>query len=259
VIGFRPTPHPTLRQGDILLAPVANLAPGVEPAKLAAPPRMVGERVFGGLWAAPGAGSIPPVAVLATWVPVLILSHDCELEKEFNERVIDLLAQGVGEAEAIDIASADPDLDPWAAVAPLLPLETFEARRHSGILQGQRIGVFPVPSLPHEAGAFAVNLFRVSTVSTELLWSSPKLASLDEASVHVLRFKLSEAYASRDLSTLEELNQAVGARVTGVEALPAGKKKTSLVLHLEGRESLHLDIRTPREAGGPGVLRNRRS
>ena len=211
MITFRPAPHPTLRQGDILFAPVAHLVRGAAPARLAETPRSVGERVFGGLWMAPGAGPVPPVDVLATWVPVLILSHDCELEKEFNERVADLLARGVKESEAIERASADPDLDPWAAVAPLLPLEAFEPRRHQGILQGQRIGVFPVPSLPHEAGAFAVDLFRVSTVSTELLGSSPKVASLDEASVHILRFNLSEAYASRDLSTLEELNQAVGA------------------------------------------------
>jgi len=65
-----------------------------------------------------------------------------------------------------------------------------------------------------------VDLFQMSTVSSELLWSSPKVASLDEASVHVLRFKLGEAYASRDLTTLEELNQAVGAGGPEVSRTP---------------------------------------
>lgn len=258
MIDLRSAPHETLRQGDLVLAPVAALTAGSEAPGLAAAPRVVGEPVSGALWEAPANASIPPTGVIAAYVPVLILSHDCELEKEFNERVTELIEQGRGEDEAVGIASGEADLDPWAAVAPVVPLETYDEKRHQGILQGQRIGLFPVPRLPYEDGSFAVDLFQVSTVSTELLWAGPKLASLDEESVYVLRYKLSEAYASRDLSAIEELNRAVGARVTGVEALPAGKKKTSLLLHLDGQESMHLDIRTPRERLGSEVTRERR-
>jgi hypothetical protein len=91
-----------------------------------------------------------------------------------------------------------------------------------------------------------------------LLAQDMKVASMAPASVYELRYKLTEAYATRDLAVLTELEALVGHTITGVEAIPKGKKKTGLILHLEDAESVHLEIRRPRDSLAPVVVRQPR-
>jgi hypothetical protein len=246
---YRSAPHPTLRQGDVVLAPTSRLwSPERvdQPIELAPPSEHLGSSVLSLPWLAlPDARA--PLAIHQTrWSPALVLSHDCELEKDFNERVHELLATGWSEEEARAAASADPDLDPLAVVAPLLAYGELPQHRHEGIRSGQRSGYFPLPAIsgagPEE---YAVDLFHVSTVDVLLL--TVRVASLSEEAAGVLRYKLSEAYASRDLSVLIELEALVGQRVTSVQALPKSRKKTALVLVVESGETYHLEIRRPRD------------
>jgi hypothetical protein len=250
---YEPEPHPTLRQGDIVLGPSVVLQAAAGSADPAEPPRVVGEPTESLVWSA--SDLVPGLAVEASFGPVLVLSHDCELEKEFNERVTTLVADGWTEADAVAEASADPTLDPFVVVAPLLPYDAFDPERRPGIRAGQRIGVLPIDLLPLDGGDYAVDLFRPVTVRVEMLPRSAKVASLARPSVYELRYKLSEAYASRDLSVLAELEALVGHTIVGVEALPKSAKKTSVVLHLDEAESVHLEIRRPRDAVAPEVVR----
>jgi hypothetical protein len=246
VTSYGQKPHPTLRQGDIVLAPSAILQPGETDLPVPEAPLVLGESVRAPAWIV-ASSQAPAMDVEACWSPVLVLSHDCELEKEFNERVYELIAGGMSEEEAVSDASADPTLDPFAVVAPLLPYGEFPAERHAGIRSGQRIGALPIDVLPLDGGDYVVDLFRPTTVSVYLLPQAAKVASLAPASVFELRYKLSEAYASRDLAVLAEIEAVVGHTIVGVEALPRGQKKTSLVLHLADAESVHLEIRRPRD------------
>lgn len=234
----------------MILAPSAVLiededAPGSEPGTPRSP-AVLGAGTRGRLWDARSA-LIATVGYHALWSPVLVLSHDCELEKQFNERVEELKAQGVAEDEAIAAATADPTLDPFAVVAPILPYTAFEARRHAGMRAGQRIGILPLDQIPGDGADYVVDLFRPVTVAVGLLPQFRKVASLAPPSVGELRYKLSEAYAIRDLAVLAKIEALVGRTIVRAEALPKSQKKSALVLHLDDESVVHLEIRRPRE------------
>jgi hypothetical protein len=250
--------HGTLRQGDIVLCPTAVILEGVGGGmETPRAPAVLGDTVVGWLWDEPP-DPVPHASYEARWSPGLVLSHDCELEKEFNERVIELISGGMPEEAAIEEASGDPTLDPFAVVAPLLPYTVFAERQFEGIRTGQRIGVVPIDQLPGDGGDYVVDLFRPCVVSVMLLAQDMKVASMAPASVYELRYKLTEAYATRDLAVLTELEALVGNTITGVEAIPKGKKKTGLILHLEDAESVHLEIRRPRGSLAAEIVRQPR-
>jgi hypothetical protein len=197
----------------------------------------------------------PDVSAEVRFSPVLVLSHDCDLEKDFNERVRELLASGHDEEAAVAEAEADPSLDPFAVVAPLLPYSEVDARRHAGIRAGQRIGTYPVDSLPGDGGDYFVDLGLACTLSVQLLPQAGKVASLARTSVYELRYKLSEAYAVRDLAAMRELEELTGRTIQRAVALPKTGKKTSLQLFLDDGDVVHLEIRAPRESLPDEIVR----
>ena len=190
-------PNPTLRQGDVVLAPSATLLvpdDGESAAGVPSAPTRLGGRVRVPAWRS--SPTTPDAVVEAWWTPVLVLSHDCHLEKDFNERVRQLMADGVAEDEAVTEASADPSLDPFAVVAPLQPYADFPEHRHASLRSGDRIGYFPLDLLPGDGGDYVVDLGRVATVSVMLLPQRLKVASLAPAPLGELRYKLAETYAA---------------------------------------------------------------
>lgn len=197
---YLPEPHATRRQGDIVLAPTSVLwAPErvSTPGSVPFPPTHIGEPVFSMAAQAP-AGTPYVLGVHETrWSPAIILSHDCDLEKDFDERVHELIAEGIDVDDARRYASDDPTLDPLVVVAPLMTYDAVPERHRQGIRQAQRIGYFPLPPLPGAGESeYLVDLGRVATVD-HLLFRA-KLASLTHTAAGVLRYKISEAYASRD-------------------------------------------------------------
>jgi len=254
-------PNPNLRQGDIVLAPTVALlqGEGAAPHEVPPAPSRLGRAVRVVAWRASGGSDIPKVVAETLWSPVVVVSHDCQLEKDFNERVRELIAGGMLEADAVDVASADPDLDPWAVVAPLLPFEQIPEGRHAGIRSGDRTGYFPLELLPIDGGDYAVDLGRLATVSVQLLPQRAKIASLAPPSTAELRYKLAEAYSIRDLAVLTELEAMVGHVIVRAEALPRNKKKSALVLFLDNGESVHLEIRRPRDELPAEITRSPRA
>lgn len=246
---YEAVPHPTLRQGDIVLAPTVILVPPghrdldgprAGPARLGDVQRLA-------LWYADAGTHAPEVSAEMRFSPVLVLSHDCELEKDFNERIRALLAEGRAEDDALAEAEGDPSLDPFAVVAPLRPFSDLPAQRREGVLHGQRIGYFPLLKLPRDGGDYFVDLGQACTVSVRLLPQAGKVASLDRHAVFELRYKLTEAYAIRDLAVLHELERLTGRTIVRATALPKSGKKTSLQLFLDDGDIVHLEIRKPRE------------
>jgi hypothetical protein len=73
--------------------------------------------------------------------------------------------------------------------------------------------------------------------------------------VFELRYKLSEAYAIRDLAVLQELERLTGRTITRAVALPKSGKKTALQLYLDDGDVVHLEIRKPREALPDEIVR----
>jgi hypothetical protein len=244
------SPNGRLRQGDVILAPATVLVSADEAANAdapALPPQYLGDRVQTSLWSRP-TRLVPDVVAETVFAPVLVLSHDCQLEKDFNERVRALVEEeGLLPADAIARASADPSLDPFAVVAPLQPYSEIPEHRHAGIRSGDRIGYFAVDAVPGDEGDYVVDLGRTCTVSVLLLPQSAKVASLGPVSVADLRYKVAEAYAIRDLSVIAELEAMVGHRIIRAEALPKSRKKSAVILHLDNGDLIHLEVRRPRD------------
>lgn len=250
--------HETLRQGDVVLAPTAVLLSTAEADAgegVPAPPPRLGSYTRTLAWSATASPMVPGTVVETLWTPVLVISHDCQLEKDFNERIVELMAAGMELGDAREEASSDPSLDPFAVVAPLHPYDAFPPQRHAGIRSGDRIGYFPLNGLPGDGGDYVVDLGRLSTVSVRLLPQAGKVTSLAPASVSELRYKLAEAYSIRDLSVLAELEAMVGHTISRAEALPKSKKKSALMLHLDNGDIVHLEIRRPREESSAEVTR----
>jgi hypothetical protein len=219
---YEALPHPTLRQGDIIVAPSVVLVPPGE-RDLSSPrrgPGRLGEVQWLALWDGDASTLSPDLSAAVRFSPVLVVSHDCELEKDFNERVRELIAAGRPEADAVAEAERDPTLDPFAVVAPLLPFGDLPAKRHAGVMDGQRIGYFPILQLPRDGGDYFVDLGKLSTISVQLLPQGGKVASLAPESVFELRYKLSEAYAIRDLAVIHELERLTGRTIIRAAALP---------------------------------------
>ena len=240
----------TLRQGDVILAPAtvlvsADEAPTADAPAL--PPRYLGDRVETLLWSK-STRLAPDVVAETVFAPVLVLSHDCQLEKDFNEHVRNLVKEdGMPLDDAIAHASADPSLDPFAVVAPLQPYSDIPEHRHAGIRSGDRIGYYALDALPGDGGDYVVDLGRACTISVRLLPQAAKVASLSPASAAELRYKLAEAYAIRELSVIAELEAMVGHCIMRAEAVPKSRKKSAVILHLDNGDLLHLEIRRPRD------------
>jgi len=131
-----------LRQGDILLAGVARITgdDGYSPAQWE-PLDTHDIHVDG----AKSDGSA--LRFFAGFGLVMVTSHDCQLEKEWNRRRSELLAQGKSEEEAAAEAAEDVALDRTLVASPLVDPDDIAVDR-GNLLAGHVVGFVPVPASP---------------------------------------------------------------------------------------------------------------
>ncbi len=247
----------TLMQGDIFVAPttvlrgmgltLGPLAPNVPPP--------LGESSLSAAWL-PGSGAtgnVPDVTHETRFGAVIVLSHECELEKDYNAfvglRIKAGASRDAAEVEAREMGA----LDPFVLVAPLmtydmlaedwpLPLRTSE--RIADVKRGARVGYFPIPAKPNVDLPECVALLgRVSTVERQLLSKGLRLASLADEPRAVLRASLTRVFATRDISKWQELEAAIGQRILDVQKNAAGKKSVGVALFPENGAILHLEAK----------------
>ena len=208
--GFYGTDAETpLQQGDIVLAPIGRLAAPDAPV----PPRWLGldqDRHRFGFDSEP---EFRPVDALVGYAPAMLLTHDCHLDKEMLDRYQELRTAGMRKAEAQAAAEADPDLDRFVVVAPLLPVTALRATPDA--IAAQRvIGLFGAPALSGSAVASAVDLtFRV-TIDRDSI--ALRFAVLSEDARTALRYALARVDALRTPVVGFELEAAVGKRIRAV-------------------------------------------
>jgi hypothetical protein len=250
---YRPQPRSLLSQGDIYLAPTViawsaesfRAMPVVPPA-----PRRSGETVFVPAWGRSSVSAAPLVTLATTWAPVLVLSHDCEIDKEFNEHVDVLVRGGMAEEEAEQQASGMPELDRYVLVSPLLAYDERElaAERWEAVRAGQKIGYFPLPSMPRfENAEFFVHLSRICTVERRLLSPGYKVTSLTEPARALLRFKLAEALSSRNLSVVSKLEAAIGRQIADVRTLKIKRQDATVSLVMDDGSEVQVGARADAE------------
>jgi hypothetical protein len=144
----------------------------------------------------------------AGYAPVMVLSHDCQMDRQMN-------AEYLSKAGPLAAVESDPDLDRFITVAPILSLARYRTEL-ADVKSGAVIGMFYVPPTP--GGEITVDsvvdLNFVSTVDRSLL--RLRTASLGESSLSSLRLALARLYALRTPEIGFELEEAVGQRIVGV-------------------------------------------
>lgn len=233
---------PLVGQGDIVLAATVVLTPRPGIAEPTAP-ELGGERDVA-LWRSVSdeLPEAPTLGATARWSAAMVLSHPCALEKEWNERVAELLAAGVAQAEAEAKANADPTLDRFVAIAPIALYSDLQPSRVAGARQGARLGAFPVVVRADQSVPEGwVDFQRVSTIEIGALPLEYRLASLSPLAVGYLRESLAMHWAYRDKARFDELEAAIGRTITSVYTLPSTKGKVKIAMLLDDGQTLTLE------------------
>lgn len=255
---FYASPGSDWAQGDLIVAPTAILwstgerrAHGYpQPAPL--PPGM-GSVVYD-LW-----NEAPPFARAATIEcflgPAMILTDDCALDKDFNARVEELMERGESETDAIAEARLDLALDPLVLIAPVLSYGELRSVSPAAVRTAQAVGYFPIPESDEVDEGF-VDFGRAVPVSRRLL--SEPFAALGGAAKNILRWKLAQNYAVRNLSVDAQIAAAVGKTIVASHTITDNKNRLIVELELEGGDSLRLR-QEPRQAeANPSRVRGNR-
>jgi hypothetical protein len=180
---FYASTDPPLQQGDIVLAPVGRVQGDV-----AVVPRW---EAFDQAFSEPLRvdSDLPEIFACAGYGWAVVATHDCHLDREFNERVKALRkAEGLSLPEAEQRAEDDPELDRFISVCPLIPPTAYRAD-WPALARGEVIGAFPVPALP-ERGVddLVANLTYRATIDRHTVVA--RAAVMTEEARTWLRFSL---------------------------------------------------------------------
>jgi hypothetical protein len=163
-----------------------------------------------------------PLGIAAGIGLAMVVTHDCQLDKEWNQRVRELLRSGMAEEQAELEATSDRTLDRTLVVSPLVDPDDVRGGR-GNLLAGKVIGYLPVPTHPeHLVDECVVDLTYQCTVDR---LDVIKVASISEAARKQLRYALIQLYALRTAELGFEIEAVVGRTIRKVE-IPARRPLT---------------------------------
>ena len=144
----------------------------------------------------------------------MLITHDCQIDKEWNRRVQQLTKKGRSPVEAEREAEADSSLDRSLSVCPLVDPNEIDVDR--GVLMaGKTIGYFPVPAYSDDLVPEAIVdlTYRCTTDRLGVL----KVASISNAARARLRYALMQLDALRAAELGFEVEAVTGKRINRVE------------------------------------------
>jgi hypothetical protein len=166
---------------------------------------------------------------------VMVVSHDCHLDKELNVAARALMrVDGLDETTAYERAEQDPGLDRHVLVSPLVTPQDLPVAAHADTLvhlqAGGVVGYFPVPaSQSLGVSACVVDLGHRSCV--DRLTLTQRLTSLTDPARLQLRYALARMDSLRTPDLGAELEAAVGQRIDGIERPTAKRSTIVIALH----------------------------
>lgn len=228
---FLPSSGP-LNQGDILIAPVARVSASdfLVPDKwdrldqdehLVDRTRLDGEDVH----------------VVSGRAVVMVTSHDCHHDKEWNASRRRLIRAGHAVEEAESLADADPLLDRHFQASPFVPLEDLPPGERGNYRAGRVTGYFPVPASPD--GAFpesVVDLTYRCTIDKRAI--SNRRWCLAPQGRDQLRYAIARFDSFRSVELSESIEAAVGRTITA--AAVDNTNRLVVDLTLDDGNVLHL-------------------
>ncbi len=232
-----------LNQGDILIAPVTRVT---------APDGFVPDR-----WdrldqfeqtAHQSATGKPALHTAAGLALVMVTSHDCHHDKEWNTERNRLIRAGTDSDEAAQIAEADDTLDRTFQASPLVPLEDLDASSRGNYRAGRVVGYYPLPA-PSD-GSFpecVVDLTYRCTIDRKAI--SERRWCLTPLARDRLRYAIARFDSFRSVELAESIESAIGKSIVDV-VVDTGDGLT-IKLVMDDESVLHL-VQPPSEpdAGG---------
>ena len=202
--------HGPLNQGDILAAPVVRIAAAdfFVPDKWDRIDR--NERIL-----VPPDDDTEAVYVLSGWALVMVTSHDCHHDKEWNAKRGRLIQHGHSIAEAEAIAEADQTLDRTFQASPLVSLDDIAPNRRGSFKSGRAIGYFPLPEPPDGSfPACGVDLAYRCTI--DRLAYAGRRWCLSKPARDRLRHAIARFDSFRSVQVASTIEEAIGRTITDV-------------------------------------------
>jgi hypothetical protein len=166
---------------------------------------------------------------------VIVTSHDCHFDKEWNARVRALVREGADQEEAQRQAEADRTLDRTFTASPLVVPDELN-RDRGNLMAGRVLGYLPIP--PSQDGlvpeAVADLTYRVTLDRLDVVRIASSSA---EARMH-LRYALAQLDSLRAVSVGFELERVVGRHIERV-SFPR-EKPLFVRLHLDDGSEIDL-------------------
>ncbi len=218
------------QQGDILLAGVVRLVADDR----FTPPQWTRLDAYDITVTAP-AGDHADLRITAGPALVMVTSHDCHFDKEWNRRRSQLIKQGVPQAEAERLASEDASLDRTFTASPLLHPDDLDVDR-GNLMAGKMLGYLPVPAsadgLVPEA---VVDLtYRVTLDRLDIV----RVASISATARAQLRHALTRLDSLRAVTVGFEIETVVGKHIAAV-TFPSANP-LAVQLHLDDGSTIEL-------------------
>ena len=234
-----------LSQGDIVVAPISRTT-----ARFHSPDRW--DRLDEYEVTVPSSSVSAGLQVFAGCAVLMVTSHDCHHDKEWNEEVARLIRSGVTPADAGEQAATNENLDRTFQASPLVPLDDFPPTKRNGLHRGQTVGYLPVPdNLDLGIPPSVVDL--TYRVTIDRLSIERRICGLNEPGRGQLRLALARFDALRSVSLGFDIETVVGRQITDVQVTKGNA--IEIVLTLDNGESLRF-LQQPAEpsAGGrPGL------
>lgn len=165
----------------------------------------------------------------------MVLSHDCQLDKEINIAARALMKNDpkLSEAAAFEIAEADDELDRYVIVSPVVDADRLFAARNpdslAALVAGGVIGYFPLPHSPsRNLEGVIVDLSYRTTVDRFTL--ADRLCSLTDPARLQLRYALAKMDSLRTPQVSGDLLAAVGQRIVDIKLSKRGNQTITLIL-----------------------------
>ncbi len=214
-----------LNQGDILIAPVARVAASdlFVPDKwdrLDQTEHEVDRSTLGE----------DSVHVLSGRALVMVTSHDCHHDKEWNAERRRLIKRGMDPQEAEAIAEEDPTLDRTFQASPLVPLDDLDPGNRSNYRAGRVVGFFPLPASPDESfPECVVDLTYRCTIDRMAITS--RRWCLSPRARDRLRYAIARFDSFRSFELVESIEAAIGKSISDVRIAAKTGFTIELILH----------------------------
>lgn len=153
---------------------------------------------------------------------VMVLSHDCQLDREINvaERALLRENKNLSEDDAYAMAENNDELDRFAIVSPLVDVDLLPSARNKNsladLLAGRMVGYLPLPDEPFlNLTGVVVDLSYRATV--DRLTLTQRLTSITDPARLQLRYALARMDSLRTPELISDIREAVGQKIIDVQ------------------------------------------